>query len=390
MTAEQIFDIVPLTDVEIQFLQSLLPVVQEHGVTVTSTMYKYMFETYPEVRSYFNMTNQENGKQPKVLAFSLYQYILHLNDLTPISGFVNQIVTKHCGLNITPDQYTIVGKCLIHAFQVCLGDAADAHFVSVLTKAYGNLAQTLINAEESLYKTLQWRGSKQFKVVNLVKEADNVTSVYLSPVDSTKLQPFIPGQYITVEWGIDTNSKKIYPREYSISHDLVNNEYRISVRKLADGKVSTFVNTKLQVGDTLPVHAPVGTFTYDSQSSKSKLALLAGGIGITPMITIMEAALKDGKDVELYYSNKTSGSEPFKNTFKKLKETYSNNFKFNEYITEQNKKLNVIDLKHLDPNQYDVYLLGPNDYMHFFKTYLNENGFENVKMEFYGPTDPSV
>ena len=389
MASKQIFKIVPLTPSEISFLQSLAPAVKEVGVKVTSTMYQYMFQTHPEVKSYFNMTNQRTGRQPKVLAFSLYQYILHLNDLTPINGFVKQIVIKHCGLGIAPEQYPVVGSCLVHAFKEVLGpEAADEHFVNVLTKAYGNLAQTLIDAEESVYQGLQWRGCKDFKVVKLEKEAADVTSVYLTPVDGTKLLPIIPGQYISLNW--DVQDETVQPREYSISHNLINNEYRISVRKLVNGKVSTFVNTKLQVGDIVPVHAPIGNMTYDATSGKPKIAVLAGGIGITPMITIMQAALKNGQSVELFYSNRTVDSEPFKKTFENWRSEYPDTFKLKNYISGNGKKLTISELEHIVPSEYDVYLLGPVGYMHEFKTYLTNKGVSDVKMEFFGPTDPDV
>jgi nitric oxide dioxygenase len=386
MSAKQLFKIIPLTPSEISYLQSLAPAVKESGVTVTSTMYKYMFKTFPEVKSYFNMTNQKTGRQPKVLAFSLYQYILHLNDLTPISGFVNQIVLKHCGLGIKPDQYPIVGQCLVHAFKEVLGPAADDHFVSVLTKAYGNLAQTLINAEEEVYKGLQWRGFKDFKVVKIEKEAVDVTSVYLTPSDETVLKPIVPGEYISFRWDVkDPEDPTILPREYSISSDIVNNQYRISVRNI--GKVSDYVNNKLKVGDTVPVHAPVGTMTYDEESTKPNVSVLAGGIGITPMITIIEAALKDGKFVELYYSNRKSETEAFRKYFENLDAT-NPSFKLNSFISANGEKLKTSQLTHIGNETHDVYLLGPVGYMHEFKTYFADQGITDIKMEFFGPTDP--
>lgn len=390
MSAKQLFKIVPLTPTEINYLQSLAPIVKESGVTVTTTMYQYMFKTYPEVRTYFNMTNQKTGKQPKVLAFSLYQYILHLNNLKPIEGFVNQIVIKHVGLNILPDQYPIVGKCLIHAFKECLGSAADDYFVNTLSKAYGNLAQILINAEEEHYSKLQWRDFKDFKVTKLVKESEDVTSVYLTPIDGTILNPIIPGQYISQRWTVKGGEKSdeniIDSREYSISNDLINNEYRISVRNI--GKVSNFINNELKVGDIIPVHAPVGNMTYNSAESKENLTILAGGIGITPMITIINAALKDGKNVELFYSNKSVNREPFRDYFNNLQNQYPNQFKLHEYISENGHVLKTSELNHIDNKTHDVYLLGPVSYMHEFKTCLQNNGIENIKMEFFGPTDP--
>jgi nitric oxide dioxygenase len=383
MTAKQLFKIVPLSAAEINYLQSLAPTVKESGVVVTTTMYNYMFKTFPEVKTYFNMTNQKTGRQPKVLAYSLYQYILHLNDLTPISGFVKQIVTKHVGLNILPEQYPIVGQCLIHAFKEVLGPAADDHFVSVLGKAYGNLAQILIDMEEEGYQKLQWRGFKDFKVTKVVKEAQDVTSVYMTPVDGTALKTIIPGQYIAQRWDVDS---EIDSREYSISHELVNNEYRISVRNI--GKISNYINNVLKAGDIVPVHAPVGNFVYDADSKKPRIAILAGGIGITPMIPIMEAALNDGKNVELHYSNRSRESEPFADYFKTLESKFPSSFKLREYIEKEGQILQGKHLSHINKEDYDIYLLGPVPYMHEFRTFFESKGISEIKMEFFGPTDP--
>lgn len=384
---KQVFKIIPLSAAEITYLQSLAPAVKEHGVTVTTTMYKYMFEAYPEVKSYFNMTNQKTGRQPKVLAYSLYQYILHLNDLTPINGFVNQIVLKHCALGIKPDQYTVVGASLIHAFKQVLGSAADDHFVNVLTKAYGNLAQTLINAEAGVYKTLQWEDTKDFRVVKIQKEAEDVTSVYLTPCDGTILKPIVPGEYISLKWDVkDPTDPTLLPREYSISNDLVNNEFRISVRNI--GQVSEFINTKLKVGDVVPVHAPVGTMTYQ-KTEKPNVSVLAGGIGITPMITIINEALKDGKNVELFYSNRTPQSEAFKNHFEELSSS-NPNFNLFSFISSKGERLETSNLSHINNDSHDVYLLGPVGYMHTFKTHFENNGMKDINMEFFGPTDPDV
>lgn len=387
MSAKQVFKIIPLTTSEISYLQSLAPVVKEHGVTVTSTMYKYMFQQYPEIRSYFNMTNQKTGRQQKVLAFSLYQYILHINDLTPISGFVNQIVLKHCGLGINPDQYGVVGTSLIHAFKQVLGSAADEKFITVFTKAYGNLAQTLINAEASVYKTLQWEDFKDFKVVKVEKEAEDVTSIYLTPCDGTILKPIVPGEYISCRWDVkDPNDPKYLPREYSISSNLVNNEYRITARNI--GKVSDYINNKLKVGDVIPVHAPVGTMTY-KKTEKPNVSVLAGGIGITPMITIINEALKDGKQVELYYSNRKVESEAFREHFENLAES-NPNFKLYSFISANGQRLEPSQLSHIKNDSHDVYLLGPVGYMHEFKTYFENNGLKDINMEFFGPTDPDI
>lgn len=381
-SAPELYKVEALTSEEIGFLQSLAPAVAEHGVTITSTMYDYMFLTYPQVKPFFNQTNQYTKRQPQVLAFSLFQYITHLGDLTPLTAFVNQIVVKHCGLDVQADQYTVVEKCLNHAFKTVLGDAADDHFFRVFGKAYGNLAQLLINAEWEYYKGLQWVGFKEFEVTHKDVECGDVVSIYVSPKDQSQLPKPRPGQYVGLRWKINGTE---YSREYLISQIPKSNEYRLSIRKVDGGKVSGFAHEQLKVGDLLKVTAPVGNFVYNSTSEKD-LVLFAGGIGITPLISIAETGLKDGKKVTLLYSNRSAQHRPFGDWLEELKSVYPKTFEYKEFLNNDNVHLSANDIKEVASEDKDTYLLGPVEYMDFVKRELENNGVLNVKLEFFGPT----
>ncbi|KAG7193467.1 uncharacterized protein KQ657_000534 [Scheffersomyces spartinae] len=381
-SAPVLYKVEALTPQEIAYLQSLAPAVAEHGVTITSTMYNYMFQTYPQVKSYFNQTNQYTKRQPQVLAFSLFQYISHLGDLTPLTAFVNQIVAKHCGLDVQAEQYTVVEKCLNHAFKSVLGNAADEQFFLVFGKAYGNLAQLLINAEWEYYKGLQWVGFKEFEVSRKESECGDVVSIYLSPKDGSQLPKPRPGQYVGLRWNIDGEENS---REYLISQIPKSNEYRLSIRKIDGGIVSEFAHNELKVGDSLKVTAPVGNFIYDGVSPKD-LVLFAGGIGITPLISIAEAGLKDGKKVTLLYSNRSAEHRPFGDWLEELKATYPEQFTYKEFLNNKGENLSANDIKSVATSEKDVYLLGPVEYMDFVKTELENNCVTDVKLEFFGPT----
>ena len=56
----------------IDIIKSTVPVLREHGVEITTTFYKRMFENNPEVKSMFNMERQESKEQPKALAINKF------------------------------------------------------------------------------------------------------------------------------------------------------------------------------------------------------------------------------------------------------------------------------------------------------------------------------
>ena len=322
------YKIVELTAAQKLLIKATIPILEKSGVDLTAAFYQRMLTNNPSVRPFFNVAHQKSKAQPKILAYSLLAYAKNIDDISPLTTFVNQIVTKHVGLQVQPEQYPIVGENLLATMHELLGDEiATPELLEAWGVAYGNLAKILIDAENACYVKNQWQGFKEFEVSKIEPETDDVKSVYLKPIEG-EIQPPKRGQYLGIRWRLPEAETT---REYSISQYPDNGQYRISVKRDANGGVvSNYIQDTLKVGDKVGVSAPAGSFTYKETKSEPVL-LLAGGIGITPLVLIAEVALKDGRNVELYYSN--DHSRPFTQWFKSIKNQYGDKFKLKEFIS---------------------------------------------------------
>jgi ferredoxin-NADP reductase len=142
-----------------------------------------------------------------------------------------------------------------------------------------------------------WKGLRSFRVERKVLEdaAEQVCSFYLSPKDGQLLPLFLPGQFLTFQLAIEgcSYADKPLTRCYSLS-DSPNAEYfRISVKRIASpqptsvaaGISSNYLHDYVKVGSELQVFAPAGQFFINTDNSP--VVLVGGGIGITPMISML-------------------------------------------------------------------------------------------------------
>ncbi|EPY50116.1 nitric oxide dioxygenase [Schizosaccharomyces cryophilus OY26] len=388
-----------MNDSQKQYIRSSIPILESSGVNITQAFYQRMLENYPEVRPYFNKAHQISLSQPRILAFALLNYARNIDDLTPLSEFIDQIIVKHIGLQIKAEHYPIVGQCLLATMREMLGeDVATPEFLEAWTIAYGNLAKILIDAEKNIYQSQPWNGFAEFEVVDLIDESFDVKSVYMVPRDKTfKIASAYPGQYISISWKIPGLPHETI-REYSLSKypDTKKNQYRISVRRVHEGIVSNYVHEHLKVGDIVGVSPPAG-------KRKPPVLCFAGGIGITPIVPIVENALLDGRTVVFCYSNRNYSSRPFKNWLLQLKDQYKERFKLKEFFSKEAylRKEEIIDelmtrvllredIMKLNSAECDIYMLGPNSYMRFVKEELVKLGVEpkRIATEFFGPYSP--
>lgn len=377
-------------------IKASVPILKKSGEVLTAKFYQKMLSENPAVRPFFNETDQKLLRQPKILAYALLAYAQNIDDLAPLTDFVNGIVVKHVGLQVKAEHYPIVGSCLLGTMGELLGpETANAEFLKAWEVAYGNLAQLLINAEHAAFQTLEWTGFRDFKVTRLVGESSDVKSVYFAPVEGKIAVPQ-RGQYVCIRWNLP-GAEFERSREYSLSMFPENNEYRISVRHLEGGVVSSYVHHGLQVGDLLRVAPPCGRLLY--RPSEKDVVLFVGGIGITPLVSIMEEALKQGRKVTLLNSNKTEASRPFGPYLAALKDKYGSKFVMAEFFSMDplargiqktfNRSLEAQDFDDLDYSQeHDIYMLGPPKYMQFVRAELGKRGVSNadIATESFGPT----
>ena len=158
-----------------------------------------------------------------------------------------------------------------------------------------------------------WAGLRTFLVERKVPEDDlsQVCSFYLVPEDRKPLVPFLPGQFLTFELAVASPQGGVQKvvRCYSLSDAPQPSYYRISVKRapapvgceVAPGVSSNYFHDHIDVGSTLQVRAPAGHFYIDR--SNAPVVLIGGGVGITPMLSMLNWCLAEqpGREVWLFY-----------------------------------------------------------------------------------------
>ena len=140
-----------LSQKTIDIIKSTVPVLREHGVEITTTFYKRMFENNPEVKAMFNMAKQESGEQPKALAMTVLAAAQNIDNLDALLPAVKKIGSVHVNANVKPEHYPIVGKNLLLAIKEVLGDAATDEVLEAWGNAYEVIAKIFIDVEKEVY-----------------------------------------------------------------------------------------------------------------------------------------------------------------------------------------------------------------------------------------------
>ena len=135
----------------IDIIKSTVPVLREHGVEITTTFYKRMFENNPEVKAMFNMDRQESGEQPKALAMTVLAAAQNIDNLEAILPAVKKIGSVHVNSYVKPEHYPIVGENLLAAIKEVLKDAATEEVLNAWAEAYEVIAKVFIDVEKDMY-----------------------------------------------------------------------------------------------------------------------------------------------------------------------------------------------------------------------------------------------
>jgi len=133
---------------------------------------------------------------------------------------------------------------------------------------------------------------------------------------------FTHGQHLTVRQDLDGIEHR---RSYSICAGAADGELRVGVRKVPGGVFSTWINEHLKPGDTLQVMAPEGRFFVPLAPELSRHYLgIAGGSGITPILSIMKTVLaaEPLSRFTLIYANRRQRSTMFMEELEDLKNRY--------------------------------------------------------------------
>ncbi|RFU44909.1 NO-inducible flavohemoprotein [Paraburkholderia sp. DHOC27] len=379
-------------------VNATVPLLESGGEALITHFYKILLDDYPEVRPLFNQANQASGAQARALAHGVLMYARHIEQLDQLGDLVAQVINKHVALNIQPQHYPLVGKSLLRAMREVLGaDVATDAVIEAWGAAYQQLADLLIGLEEKIYAERAaapggWRGMRPFVVARKERESDEITSFYLRPADGGELLAFHPGQYIGVRVIVDGEDVR---RNYSLSAAHNGLEYRISVKCEPNGKVSNHLHENVNEGDTVELLAPSGEFTL--KTNDRPLVLISGGVGITPTLAMLQAALKTDRVVHFIHAARNGGVHAFRKTIDELAARHPQLKRF--YCYEEHRagdqgadSIGYLDAALLDewlPESRDVdaYFLGPIGFMKAMKKHLKTAGVpeSQTHFEFFGP-----
>ncbi len=164
----------------------------------------------------------------------------------------------------------------------------------------------------------------RLRVAKIMQETEDVKTIRLVACHGGRI-PFnyLPGQFLT--FTLPTGEKPIR-RSYTISSAPTQAYYcEVTVKREEQGAGSRYICDQLKVGDTLEVKAPSGRFTFTGEESDS-VVLIAGGVGITPMMSVTRALTDMCWPGEIHFIAACRDPKHFifESEIKRLEERYDN------------------------------------------------------------------
>lgn len=176
--------------------------------------------------------------------------------------------------------------------------------------------------------------TRTVSVVKVVRETRDAVSIYLNEKDGSALK-FRPGQFLSVDVTIDGER---FRRAYSLaSACLEGAPTHITVKRIADGRVSNYLNDTIAAGHELSVLGPSGNFTIEPSAVKRRhLVMIAGGSGITPIVSIAETALRvePSTRITMIYGNRGWDDVIFRDRLARLCEEFGERLRV-DHVLEQ-------------------------------------------------------
>jgi ring-1,2-phenylacetyl-CoA epoxidase subunit PaaE len=176
----------------------------------------------------------------------------------------------------------------------------------------------------------------KLKISDIRQEANDTVSIAFEIPEELKSDyAYVSGQYLTLRTMLDEENIR---RSYSLCSAPHENEWRVAIKKVENGKFSTFANEKLKVGEAIEVMTPAGLFQVDLNPNNNKSYILfAAGSGITPIISIVKSVLKyePESNVTLFYGNKNFSSIIFREELEALKNENMEKFRLIHVLSRE-------------------------------------------------------
>ncbi|MGD0072281.1 MAG: FAD-dependent oxidoreductase [Candidatus Bathyarchaeia archaeon] len=224
------------------------------------------------------------------------------------------------------------------------------------------------------------------KIIEIIPRTADVTSYrFPRPPELT----YKPGQYffITIKQG-----DRELTKHFSFSSSPTDKDHFEFTKKFTDHEYSMALKAA-KVGDWARIDAPYGQFTFEGEYPK--IALLAGGIGITPFISICKNATDKrlNSKITLFYGCRTENDIAFKQELEKMQEQNKNLkivFMVNEVSSQWKGATGVINAEMIKKELPDYkdnlfYVCGPPPMVKAMETLVESIGLPKtqLKLEYF-------
>lgn len=236
----------------------------------------------------------------------------------------------------------------------------------------------------------------KIKVADIYKETKDTSVITFDiPQDLKGDFEFTPGQHLTLRKEINGEDIR---RSYSLCSSPMEDQWKVAVKLIPEGKFSTYVNEVLKAGDELDVMSPSGTFGVESKKDlKKNYLFFAAGSGITPLMSMIKTHLANepNSTCKLFYVNKTVKSIIFKEELEQLRNTYFGRLEIYYFLTKERRdielfngrfddeKMQVLTKIFIDiPDTNEVFLCGPENMVNYVSEYLVNSGLPKELVHF--------
>lgn len=216
-----------------------------------------------------------------------------------------------------------------------------------------------------------------YKVVALTRQAGNVVGVSLEPLQ--KKLSFKPGQFIFIRFS--SSIKQGIEREahpFSVASSPKDSNIQLYIKSLGDFTASL---KNLQVGAVAEIEGAYGRFTF-TRFSDSPQIWIAGGIGITPFLSMAKSYTKNSPAVDLIYSVTHHTELLEQKALSKILPTTYNSFRYFPYVSQQDGYLTAQKIQDMcgAVQGKEIFICGPPTLMRELRKQLQSLGVPNSKI----------
>jgi ferredoxin-NADP reductase len=219
--------------------------------------------------------------------------------------------------------------------------------------------------------------SLRLRIKSATWEAPDILSYELGPLEGGELPPFTAGAHI------DITLPSGLVRSYSlINPQSERHRYVIAVQKdRASRGGSKWLHENFRAGDIVTANGPRNNFALDESAQKS--IFLAGGIGITPILSMIERLSTLGRDWELVYCSRKRGGTAFLESLEK-----NPRVRFNFDEEPGGKMLDIAALVKAAPANAHLYCCGPLPMLEAFEQATKDLERKRIHVEYFTAKEP--